>query len=128
MPSLAPRSWINRLAFAIPLLMIMLGFAGVIIAAKKIWQRVEQPTDVLVVTGALAIGVTLTIHVVFSYVLHIESGWLTTAYPRYYLPLAAILPLATLTLMRYAKGGKPVIASFLIGGPFAFAVLGASLF
>jgi hypothetical protein len=43
----------------------------------------EPATDVIVVGGAFAIVVTLTLHVVYSYERTPATGWLMDAYPRY---------------------------------------------
>jgi hypothetical protein len=69
------------------------------------------------------------IHGIFSYELHTEFGWLTTAYPRYYLPLAALVPLAGLSLLGAIKqpSARAMLLVFLIVGPLVFRLLGAPL-
>jgi hypothetical protein len=69
------------------------------------------------------------IHGIFSYGLHAEFGWQTTAYPRYYLPLAAIVPLAGLSLLGAIKlpTTRAMLLVFLIAGPLVFRLLGAPL-
>jgi hypothetical protein len=64
---------------------------------------------------------------VFSYRLHTEFGWLTSAYPRYYLPLAALMPLAGLSLLDAIKqpSVRTKLLVFLIAGPMVFRLLGA---
>jgi len=46
---------------------------------------------------------TFVIHRVFSHPYHLAFGWVTSAYPRYYLPLAALVPLAGLSLFAAIK-------------------------
>ena len=66
---------------------------------------------------------------IFSYELHTEFGWQTTAFPRYYLPLAAIAPLAELSLLGAIKqpSARAILLVFLIAGPLVFRLLGAPL-
>jgi hypothetical protein len=89
-------------------------------------QGTEGPLDVLTVAGALAFAATFVIHMIFSYRLHVEFGWLTTAYPRYYLPLAAVVPLAGLSLLDAIKEprARAALVVFLITGPLVFRLLG----
>ena len=79
--------------------------------------------------GVLALAATFAIHVSYSYGRHLETGWLMDAYPRYYLPLAAIVPLAGLSLL--AAINVPVwrtaLLALLIGGPVLFRIFGAPL-
>ena len=79
----------------------------------------------MIVAGALAFAGTFVIHVIFGYRLHVEYGWLSSAYPRYYLPLAALFPLAGLTLL--SEIGQPstraVLLVFLIASPVVFRLL-----
>jgi hypothetical protein len=74
----------------------------------------------------LAFTATFVIHGIFAYKLHSEFGWLTTAYPRYYLPLAAIVPLAGLSLLDAIKQppARATLVVFLITGPLIFRLLG----
>jgi hypothetical protein len=75
----------------------------------------------------VAFAGTFVIHGVFSYRLHTEFGWLTSAYPRYYLPLAALMPLAGLSLLDAIKqpSARTKLLVFLIAGPMVFRLLGA---
>jgi hypothetical protein len=83
----------------------------------------------VIAAGALAFAGTFVIHGIFSYELHTEFGWLTTAYPRYYLPLAALVPLAGLSLLGAIKqpSARAMLLVFLIVGPLVFRLLGAPL-
>ncbi len=51
------------------------------------------------------------------------------AYPRYYLPLAAIVPLAGLSLLAAieAPRWRGALLAFFIAGPIVFRLLGAPL-
>jgi hypothetical protein len=51
------------------------------------------------------------------------------AYPRYYLPLAAIVPLAGLSLLAAIKSPRwrAALLAFLIAGPAIFRIFGAPL-
>ena len=51
------------------------------------------------IAGTIALAATFAIHVAYSYGRHLATGWLMDAYPRYYLPLIAIVPLAGLSLL-----------------------------
>jgi hypothetical protein len=67
------------------------------------------------------------IDVDFSYGRHLATGWLMDPYPRYYLPLTAIMPLARLPLYRALKEPRwrNLLLAFLIAGPVIFRILGA---
>ena len=126
LPALKPRSALNYAALAIPVAAVLLAFGGFLVALRRISNRTEGPLDILTVTGALAFTATFIIHGIFSYKLHSEFGWLTTAYPRYYLPLAAIVPLAGLSLLGAIKQplARTTLVVFLITGPLIFRLLG----
>jgi hypothetical protein len=74
-------------------------------------------------------AVTFALHVRHAYADHLATGWLEEAYPRYYLPLMAIVPLAGLSLLAAIKSPRwrHVVLGFLIAGPIAFHLLGAPL-
>ena len=69
-----------------------------LLSLRRLWWRRETALDVVVIAGALALALTFALHVRHSYADHLATGWLMEAYPRYYLPLAAIVPLAGLSL------------------------------
>jgi hypothetical protein len=129
MPTLKPRNAMNYAALAIPVTAALCALAGVLVAVRRIADGKAGPLDIVVASGALAFAGTFVIHGVFSYRLHTEFGWLTTAYPRYYLPLAAVLPLAGLVLLGAIKRppARAVLLVFLIAGPLVFRLLGAPL-
>jgi hypothetical protein len=51
------------------------------------------------------------------------------AYPRYYLPLAAVVPLACLSLLAAVESMRmrQLLVGFLVAGPIVFRLLGAPL-
>jgi hypothetical protein len=127
MPTLKPRSTLNYAALAIPVAAALCALAGLALALRRITFGKADPLDILVAAGSLAFAATLLIHGIFSYQLHVEFGWLTSAYPRYYLPLLAIVPLADVVLLNAIKQptARTMLLFFLIGGPIVFRALGA---
>ena len=81
--------------------------------------------NVVIAAGAFAFAGTFIIHGIFGYRLHAEFGWLTSAYPRYYLPLAALLPLAGVGLLGAIErpAARAILLVFLIVGPLVFRLL-----
>ncbi len=127
MPALEPRKALNYAALAIPVVAILCAFAGFVVSIKRIARGNEGPIDVVVVASALAFTLTFVIHGVFSYPYHLTFGWMTSAYPRYYLPLAAFVPLAGLSSLAAIKqsSARAILIGFLIAGPVVFRLLGA---
>jgi hypothetical protein len=76
-----------------------------------------------VIRGAAAIAATFAIHVVYSYGRYAATGWLMDAYPRYYLPLAALSLVAAVDNPRW----RGALLGFLIAGPIVFRLFGAPL-
>ena len=129
MPALEQRTALNYAALTIPLMTILCAFAGIVISIKRIARGNEGPIDVVVAAGALAFTLTFVVHGVFSYPYHLAFGWMTSAYPRYYLPLAALVPLAGLSLLAAIERPRirAILIGFLISGPVVFRLLGAPL-
>jgi hypothetical protein len=129
MPTLKPRNALNYAALTIPIAAALCAFVGFLAAVQRIAHEKAGPLDIVVAAGMLAFAGTFLIHAVFSYELHTEFGWLTTAYPRYYLPLAAVFPLAGLSLLGAIKqpAARATLLVFLIAGPLVFRLLGAPL-
>jgi hypothetical protein len=129
MPTLKPRNALNYAALAIPIAAALCAFAGIVLAGQRIARGKERPLDVVIAASALAFAVTFIIHGIFSYRLHVEFGWMTSAYPRYYLPLAALVPLAGLALLDTVQQprARAVLIGFLIAGPLVFRLLGEPL-
>ena len=94
-------------------------------AIQRIVSGKAAPLDVVIACGALAFAGTFVIHIVFGYRLHVEFGWLSSAYPRYYLPLAAIFPLAGLALLGEIRSSsaRAILLVLLIAGPVVFRLL-----
>jgi hypothetical protein len=129
MPILKPRNALNYAALTIPITAALCAFVGFLVAVQRIAYEKADPLDIVVAAGVLAFAGTFFIHGIFSYELHTEFGWQTTAYPRYYLSLAAIVPLAGLSLLGAIKqpSARAILLVFLIAGPLVFRLLGAPL-
>ena len=129
MPTLSDRNVLNYTMLAIPVAAVICALAGMALSVRRVWRHAETPLDVVVVCGALAIAATFVIHVIYSYGRYAATGWLMDAYPRYYLPLIAIVPLAGLSLVGAieAPRWRNVLLVFLIAGPVVFRLLGAPL-
>jgi len=129
MPTLGARSDLNYAALVIPVETLGCALAGLALSLRRLWRRQETALDVIVIAGALAIAATFAIHVAYSYGRYVATGWLMDAYPRYYLSLIAIVPLACLSLLaatpspRWRNG----LLAFLIAGPVLFRIFGAPL-
>ena len=129
MPILKPRNALNYAALAIPITAALCAFVGFLVAVQRIAYEKAGPLEIVVAAGTLAFAGTFFIHAIFGYQLHAEFGWQATAYPRYYLPLAAIVPLAGLTLLGAIKqpSARAMLLFFLVAGPLVFRLLGAPL-
>jgi len=129
MPTLGARSAFNDAMLIVPVAALACALAGLAASLRRLWRHEETTLDVVVVAGAYAIAATLTIHIFYSYSRYAATGWLMDAYPRYYLPLVAIPPLACLSLLaaietpRWRNG----LLAFLIAGPVLFRIFGAPL-
>lgn len=129
MPVLGARSVFNYAMLTVPAAALACAAAGVAVSLRKLWRRRETTRDVVVIAGAAALAVTVAIHVAYSYDRHLATGWMLDAYPRYYLPLAAIVPLAGLSLVGAieAPRWRAGLLAFLITGPILFRIFGAPL-
>jgi hypothetical protein len=96
------------------------------VAVQRVAHEKAGPLDIVVAAGILAFAGTFLVHGIFSYELHTEFGWQTSAYPRYYLPLAAAVPLAGLSLLGAIQqpSARAMLLVFLIAGPVLFRILG----
>jgi hypothetical protein len=112
-------------ALVIPIMAALGACGGILVAIRRVASGKATPLDVVVAAGAVAFAGTFAIHVIFSYRLHVEYGWLSSAYPRYYLPLAALLPLAGLTLLGEIRQplARATLLAFLIASPIVFRLL-----
>lgn len=129
MPILQPRSPANIAALAIPVATIACAVAGLWASIRRLCARRDEAADVVLIAGFVAIGFALASHIVFSYGNHVAYAYLPDAYPRYYLPLAAMVPLAGLSLARSLERPalRDALMTFLVLGPIAFALTGAPL-
>jgi hypothetical protein len=129
MPTLAPRGPLNDAMLAIPVAALVCASAGLVLSLQRLWRRTETAIDVVVVCGAAAIAATFAIHVIYSFGRYVATGWLMDAYPRYYLPLIAIVPLAALSLVAAIENPRwrNALLGCLIAGPIVFRLLGAPL-
>jgi len=129
MPTLADRSALQYSMLAIPLAALLCAGAGLIVSLRRIWRGVETMLDVIVVAGGVGLATIMPFLVGYNYSYYVASGWLAGAYPRYYLPLAAIVPLAGLSLAQgiSAPRWRAVLLTFLIAGPVIFRIFGAPL-
>jgi hypothetical protein len=129
MPALGARSAFNNAMLVIPVAALVCAFAGIALALRRLWWRRETALDIVVITGAVGLAATFAIHVGYSYGRHLATGWLMDAYPRYYLPLAAIVPLAALSLLAAIETPRrrAALLALLVAGPIVFRIFGAPL-
>jgi hypothetical protein len=129
MPALGERNVLQYSMLAIPVVVLGCALAGIALSLRRLWYRHETALDVVVIAGTMALVATFAIHVTYSYGRHLATGWLMDAYPRYYLPLAAIVPLAGLSLLAAVETPRrrAALLAFLIAGPAIFRVFGAPL-
>jgi hypothetical protein len=119
----------NYAMLVIPIATLGCALAGGVLSLRRLRRRQETALDIVIVAGALALAATFAIHVSYSYGRHLATGWLMDAYPRYYLPLAAMVPLATLSLLQAVElpRRRTALLALLIGGPVLFRLFGAPL-
>jgi hypothetical protein len=129
MPTLAPRTALNYAALALPIAAMLCAIAGFAVSIRRLLRREETALDVVVVAGMLANAATLACHIVFSYGHHLSTGWMMEAYPRYYLPMIAVIPLAALSLLAavHHPRWRAALLGLLIAGPILFRIVGAPL-
>jgi hypothetical protein len=129
MPALGERNVLQYSMLAIPVAALGCALAGIAVSLRRLWRRQETALDVVVIAGTVALVATFAIHVTYSYGRHVATGWMMDAYPRYYLPLAAIVPLAGLSLLAAVEAPRwrAALLAFLIAGPAIFRVFGAPL-
>jgi hypothetical protein len=127
MPTLAQRGTFHYAMLVIPVMTLLCALAGLALSLRRLVRREETATDVVVIAGALALAATFALHIGYSYGRHLTTGWMMDAYPRYYLPLAAIVPLASLSLLAAIETPRVriMLAGFLVAGPPVFQLLGA---
>jgi hypothetical protein len=128
-PALGARTAVNYAMLVIPSAALVCALGGIGLSLHRLWRRRETALDVVVLAGALALATTFAIHITYSYGRHLATGWLMDAYPRYYLPLAAIVPLACLSVVAAIDSPRwrGALLAFLIGGPVVFRIFGAPI-
>jgi hypothetical protein len=129
MPALGDRNVFQYAMLTLPVAALACAFGGIALSLRRLWRGEETALDVVVIAGTLAILATFAVHVSYSYGRHLATGWMMDAYPRYYLPLAAIVPLAGLSLLADVKAPRrrAALLTFLIVGPALFRIFGAPL-
>ena len=129
MPALGERNVLQYSMLAIPVAALGCALAGIALSLRRLWRRQDTALDIVVMAGTAALLATFAIHVTYSYGRHLATGWMMDAYPRYYLPLAAIVPLAGLSLLAAVEAPRrrAALLAFLIAGPALFRVFGAPL-
>jgi 4-amino-4-deoxy-L-arabinose transferase-like glycosyltransferase len=117
--ALPPLSALDASVLALPAAIVLISLAGLGVSIRALIDRRAQPTDFIVVAGMGAIALTLAIHIAFSYKRHLQTGWMLDAYPRYYLPLIPVIPIATLALTSAVRHQrlKMALVSFLVAAP-----------
>jgi hypothetical protein len=125
LPGFVPQSPAAWTILFIPVLAVLIAALGIAAAVRRVAQRCECPADVLVVACALATAATFVVHIVFSYQRHLATGWMLDAYPRYYLPVALMVPLAGLSAALVLPGKwRATFLAALTLSPLIFLVLG----
>jgi hypothetical protein len=129
MPALGDRNALQYSMLTIPVAALGCALAGIALSLRRLWRRQDSALDVVVIAGTVALVATFAIHIPYSYGRYLATGWLMDAYPRYYLPLAAIVPLAGLSLLAAVEAPRwrGALLGFLIAGPAIFRVFGAPL-
>jgi hypothetical protein len=129
MPTLGQRSLFQYAMVLIPTATLLCAFAGIALSLRRLWRREDGALDVVLIASSIAFVATFAIHVTYSYGRHLATGWLMDAYPRYYLPIAAMVPLAGLSLLAGVTSPRwrTALLALLIAGPVLFRVFGAPL-
>lgn len=129
MPVLRPRNSLQLALLILPATISLFSVAGWVVSLRAVLNCRPRPLDFLVVSGMASIALTLAVHIAFSYQRHLQTGWVMDAYPRYYLPLIAIIPMAALTFCSTVQSHllRVVLVAFLIGAPVVFQIFGAPM-
>ncbi len=127
MPSFQPRHGLNYAALGFPVGAALCAVAGIAVSGRRVRRGSVAPLDVIVVAGALAFAATFLTHGVFSFARSATLGTFIDSFPRYYLPVIAVIPLAGLSLLSAIRAPRvrAALAACLLGGPIAFWLIGA---
>ena len=128
MPTLADRTAFQYATLAVPIATLLCAAAGLIVSVRRVWRREETKLDVIVIAGSIGLAMIVPFLVGYSYSYYVATGWLAGAYPRYCLPLAAIVPLAGLSLAEAVSARwRATVLGLLIAGPVLLRIFGAPL-
>jgi hypothetical protein len=129
MPVLKPRGILHLALLALPAAIILVSIAGWIVSIRALLNGAALPADFIVIAGMAAFASTLAIHIAFSYERHLQTGWIMDAYPRYYLPLIAIVPMAALAGSSAILNIRlrSALVCFLVVAPIIFGLFGSSI-
>ena len=127
MPALKPRGIFHLALLALPTAIILVSIAGWIASIRALLSGAARPADFIVIAGMAAFASTLAIHIAFSYERHLQTGWMMDAYPRYYLPLIAIVPMAALAGSSAIPSIRlrSALVCFLAVAPIVFGLFGS---
>jgi hypothetical protein len=111
----------------LPLVAVLIGIAGIYCSAPR-----DEPGEMRSISWwlrARQIAATFAAHLYFSWHRHLATGWMMDAYPRYYLPLIAVVPLAGLSLATAIGDARKrnLLIGFLILAPLLFQLLGGPI-
>ena len=119
------------LIILIPAAALITALIGIVLSLGRLRHSRETTLDVMVIAGAAALAITFALHAGYSYNYsrHYSSGWMANVDPRYYLPIAAIVPLAGLSVLAAIEDPRwrAALLIFLVGGPMLFLGFGASI-
>ncbi|MFX4083819.1 hypothetical protein ACKU27_01805 [Sphingobium yanoikuyae] len=127
MPVLSERTGLQWGALAIPACMLILAMDGIRRAGVAVLvQRRRDSLAMLILAGGAAAAGVMLVHILFSYQRHLATGWMMDAYPRYYLPLLPIVPLAALYAIRSLPDARHrrLARGLMAGAPLLFALIG----
>lgn len=129
MPTLADRNSLQYAMLAIPAGALICAAAGLALSLRRLWRRQESALDVIVICGAAAFPVNFALQIGYTYHFYAATGWLSGPYLRFYTVLAAVVPLAGLSLLAAIESPRwrGALLSFLIAGPIVFDLLRAPL-
>jgi hypothetical protein len=126
MPTLAERNFFQYAMLAIPFTALICAAAGLVLSLRRLWRRQETALDVIVICGAVAFPVNFALQIAYTYHFYAATGWLSGPYLRFYTVLAAVVPLAGLSLLAAVESPRwrSALLAFLIAGPILFEMLG----
>ncbi len=129
MPALRPRNSFQLTLLILPSAVLVLAAAGTLLSLRAMLADRGEASAPIVAAGMLAIVATLAIHIMFSYQRHLQTGWMMDAYPRYYLPVMAVIPMAAVAFAKAiaSSRARAMVLSFLIAAPLIFGLFGAPL-